>query len=204
MSKFVFDFSHGDEGWIAGFADFDSSELDNYQLQHGFRERPASTGTGGSLFISGMNRSDDLFMYYKRRITGLRPGAAYRATFRITLASMYVALGGIGGDPARSVHLKVCRSIAEPRLIQSEGAYRLDIDIGKQTFAGKDSTVLGDIEKPRDGTDRYALITRESNKAFECTTASDGSIWLLFGTDSGYEGETALYYTAFEATFEAQ
>jgi hypothetical protein len=34
----------------------------------------ATAGAGGSLFISGMNRSDDLFMYHKRRIMGLQLG----------------------------------------------------------------------------------------------------------------------------------
>jgi hypothetical protein len=89
MSRYVFDFSRSDEGWAAGFADYDSTELDHYRLQYGFRERPATAGTGGSLFISGMNRSDDLFMYHKRRITGLQPGRDYRATFQIALASKY-------------------------------------------------------------------------------------------------------------------
>jgi hypothetical protein len=132
----------------------------------------------------------------------LQPGADYRALFQVALASKYVSRSGIGGDPAKSVYLKVCSSAFEPQLVPSNNADRLNIDIGRQSSAGKDSTVLGDIEKPHDNTDNYALITRTSSKALECTAAADGSIWLLFGTDSGYEGETALYYTGFEAIFE--
>jgi hypothetical protein len=204
MTKYDFDFSESEEGWSAGFADYDFEQPDEYQLQQGLRERPALIGNGKSLFISGMNRSDDLFMFYKRRLTGLRPSAAYKATFQVSLASKYVSRSGIGGDPAKSVYLKVCSSAFEPKLIQSDGTYRLDIDIGRQSSAGSNSTVLGDIQKPHDGTDEYALIARKSSKALLCTAAADGSIWILFGTDSGYEGETALYYIDFKANFDPQ
>lgn len=202
MLKYSFDFGESSEGWVAGFADYDLQDPDNYQLEHDFRERPSSVGPGGSLYISGMNRSDDLFMYHKRKVEGLRPNAPHHATFRVVLASKYISESGSGGDPAKSVFLKACSSAFEPKLIVSEGSYRLDIDIGRQGFPGKNSVVLGDIEKPKDGTDDYALITRASSKPLAGTAAADGSIWLLFGTDSGYEGETALYYIAFEVTFD--
>lgn len=202
MPKVSFDFASADGSWVAGLADYDPESIDDYQFQHGYRQRPSSTGKGGSLFISGMNRSDDLFMYYKQRIGGLDRSAEYGFAFTISLASQYVSISGIGGDPARSVYLKACVSTFEPTLVMDGGTARLNIDIGHQSNQGANSVVLGDIEKPRDGTDSYRLIKRQSTKALLGTTDDDGGIWLLFGTDSGYEGETALYYTGFEAAFD--
>lgn len=202
MPKASFDFAGSDGGWVAGFADYDPDHPERYQFQHGYRERPPSTGRGGSLFISGMNRSDDLFMYHKRQLVGLDRNAEYGFTFVIVVASQYVSMGGTGGDPAWSVHLKACVSAFEPSLVFADQIVRLNIDIGDQSEPGANSVVLGNIEKPRDGTDSYRLITRQSAKALIGTTDDDGGIWILFGTDSGYEGETALYYTAFEAAFD--
>lgn len=100
MLKYSFDFTESPEGWAAGFADYDLQHPDSYRLEHGFRERPSSVGPGGSLYISGMNRSDDLFMYHKRKVDGLRPNAPYRAMFRVALASKYISESGSGGDAA--------------------------------------------------------------------------------------------------------
>ena len=36
-----------------------------------------------SLFITGNNQSDDLFMFFKRRVTGLQPNGRYRVTFAL-------------------------------------------------------------------------------------------------------------------------
>lgn len=202
MVCFRYDFTSSDHGWVAGFADYDVSDPDKFQLQHGFRERPVEVGNGGSLFISGMNRSDDLFMYYKHKLTGLEPKTDYFAMFRVTLASKYVSAIGAGGDPAKSVYLKACAVPAEPALVSANDVWRLNIDIGKQAFAGKDSTLLGDIEKLHDDTNDYALISRESANGLAARSSDDGSLWILFGTDSGYEGETAVYYTAFEFTLD--
>ena len=124
----TFDFAGGDFGWAAGFADFPSSADPNfYELQSGFRSRPANLGGSGSIFISGNNHSDDLFMFIKKKVTGLAPGALYSVTFRVELASKYtVGSVGIGGSPSESVYLKAGASRFEPdRVIDGNGWYRL-------------------------------------------------------------------------------
>jgi hypothetical protein len=147
-----------------------------------------------------MNRSDDLFMFHKRKISGLTPGRRYDISFCVAFASKYISQAGIGGDPARSVYVKACSSSFEPVRVEAEGTVRLNIDIGRQSNPGSNSVVLGDVEKPRDGTENYVVIERASKAALSCKADSQGFLWLLFGTDSGYEGETSLYYTSFKAT----
>jgi hypothetical protein len=52
------------------------------------------------------------------------------------------------------------------------------------------------VAKPADGTDNYALLHRDNRAAKQkARAAADGSLWLVCGTDSGFEGTTALYYT---------
>jgi hypothetical protein len=198
MHHFQFDFADGYLGWAPGFSDFHTGSLESYQLEHDWRERPRSAGRGRALFISGMNRSDDLFMYHVRRFDGLQPFQAGEAHFKVTFASKYVSGSGIGGDPARSVYVKACMADVEPRLHVIDDTYRLNIDIGRQANPGANSIVLGDIEKPSIGNDDYALIERSSKTALKWNANDSGSVWILFGTDSGYEGETSLYYTSLE------
>ncbi len=78
------------------------------------------------------------------------------------------------------------------------------MDKGNQAQEGNEAVVLGDIAKPDDGTFDYALITRNNlARPFSFRTDGSGSAWLYWGTDSGFEGTTTLYYTKFQAQFAA-
>ena len=80
------------------------------------------------MYISGNNHSDDLFMYYKRRIGSLRPGGVYAITFDVEFASMYPDGSiGIGGSPANSVFFKAgATNIRMMCIVASpEGAQRM-------------------------------------------------------------------------------
>jgi hypothetical protein len=195
----TFDFAQSDFGWAAGFADYPSDvDPDFYELQSDYRSRPANLGSAGSIFISGHNHSDDLFMFIKKPLDGLSSKTLYRLIFHVELASQYpTGLGGIGGSPGDSVWLKAGASPIEPTTVVDEtNWYRMNIDQGAQSNSGRDALVLGTIAKPEDGTFDYALIQRDNaiNPMYAWTSAS-GRLWLLVGTDSGFEGATSLYYT---------
>lgn len=205
---FSWDFSTDDAlGWQAGFADYPPGEEDFYQLNADVRSLPFNLGGDQALFITGDNRSDDLFMYFRQRVTGLDPNTRYQVIFDLELASDAPADSfGIGGSPATSVYLKAGATQVEPlpSLIDpNEGFLRLNVDKGNQSQVGKDAVLLGDIAKPAgDDTWDYALINRNNQaNPFQFRTDDSGSAWLYFGTDSGFEGTTALYYTQFSATF---
>lgn len=194
-----FDFAKSDHGFIPGFADYPADhDPDIYNMTSDWLARPDNLGGEPALFISGMNRSDDLWMYWKKRISGLSPNTDYVLTVEVEFASKYpTGSVGIGGSPADSVFFKTGASRIEPiEGPDNEGWMRLNLDKGNQSAGGSDVLLRGTIAKPEDGNADYVLLTKSHHGDPQtAASADDGTLWLLFGTDSGYEGETSLYYT---------
>ena len=73
----TFTFDSDAEGWMVGFADlpfdYDQSIC---ELDHAHRRLPDGL-EGSGIYVQGHNRSEDLFMFLKRRVEGLSPGAEY-------------------------------------------------------------------------------------------------------------------------------
>ena len=199
--RLEFDFAQSDHGFLAGFADYLQNGLSDYQLTNSWQARPTNLGGSSALFISGFNHSDDLFMFWKKRITGLPPNTSVMLTMEIELASKYAeGLVGAGGPPGEGVTVKAGAVAFEPQAVlesrEGEGWLRMNLDKGNQTVGGTDMSVIGNVAKPDDGNENYVLLMRHQHgKPFTVTTASDGSLWLIFGTDSGFESTTALYYS---------
>jgi hypothetical protein len=198
--RWEFDFSSSDHGFVAGFADYPSRDFDPalYDFVDDWRARPANLGGAPALFTGGSNRSDDLFMFWKKRITGLPPNTPVRLTMEIEFASKYAeGLVGIGGAPGEGVTVKAGAVPFEPSAApDSESWWRMNLDKGNQSVGGANMSVVGNVAKPEDGTENYARLTRgQHGAALTATTAADGSLWLIFGSDSGFEGRTELYYT---------
>jgi len=155
--------------------------------------------------LSGNNHSDDLFMFIKRKVSGLTPNTSYNLVFEVEVASNAPEGSvGIGGSPGNSVYLKAGASNIEPvKNIQGD-QYVLNIDKGNQSDGGANAIVLGDIATPLTVAE-YALITRNnassSAEPFIAESNSAGDIWLMIGTDSGFEGTTTVYYTKVKVLF---
>jgi len=199
-----FDFAQSDHGFVAGFSDFSTiADPTIYQFSHSWQARPNNLGGAPALFISGINRSDDLFMFWKKRITGLPPNTSVTLTMELELASLYSeGMIGIGGSPALAVAVKAGAVPFEPDTVvdTSQNLVIMNLDKGNQGVGGADMTVIGNVAKPDDGNSNYVLITRHQHgRHMTVSTAADGSLWLIFGTDSGFEGLTALYYTRLTA-----
>ena len=193
--NFTYDFDSSTEGWMGDFADYPAGEEENYALDFGHSSLPESIDiTQGALKLSGRNHSDDLFMFVKKEITGLTPNKQYRINFEVEFASN-VADGefGIGGSPGESVYIKAGATATEPQKIEDDlGWYRLNIDYGNQSEGGNDMIVLGNFAN---GTNEnvYVLKTLSNSTLFLATSGNNGTLWLLVGTDSGFEGETTIY-----------
>ena len=101
--SFNFDFETGPQGWTAGFADLPVDyDQSIYELDHGNRLLPEGLD-GRGMYLQGHNRSDDLFMYLKTQVGGLRPNTAYAVSVSIDLATNVSAgLVGIGGSPGKA------------------------------------------------------------------------------------------------------
>ncbi|WP_157474592.1 hypothetical protein [Dyadobacter sp. Leaf189] len=198
-------FETGEEGWVAEFSDYSTkTDTSILKLAAGVTSLPKGLDSSQQAFmIQSTNRSDDVFMYLKKKVTGLVPGKTYETVFDINLGTN-AANGsvGIGGSPANSVYVKVGASGTEPRTILKGTEYEFNLDKGQQSQGGADVLVLGDVAN---GTDqvKYTLIDKSNaDKPFIVKANPNGEIWLFVGTDSGYEGTTRLYYNRIIATLQ--
>jgi cyclophilin family peptidyl-prolyl cis-trans isomerase len=194
-----FDFSSGDQGFTSDFADLPAGyDPEFYNLMADHRSLPAELGVGKGLFISGINHSDDLWMFWKKKLTGLQPSTEYQVVLDVEMASNAApGLVGVGGAPGENVYVKAGASQAEPLVApDSEGQLRLTVDKGNQATSGSAAAVLGNVAKENDDSDQYAILHRNNRSIQQSATSSaDGSLWIFFGTDSGFESTTAVYYT---------
>ena len=209
-----FVFEEDAEDWVAGFADLPEDAADEFELESSWEQLPGDL-EGFGLYLAGTNRSDDLFMYWTREISGLAPDTTYRVEFVLELATNVPSgLAGIGGSPTDAVFVKAGASAEEPTTEPDElGFLRLQIDVGRQFESGANATVIGtldnpDVEDDGSGSIPFALLTVDGTAEateFEglddpvvVTTSSNGSLWLITGIDSGFEGRTEVYYSGME------
>ena len=214
----TYEFTSNTDGWIGAFADLpklnDHEDSSIYELSYKWAALPAEVGGSrvGALQIIGHNRSDDLFMFVKRKVTGLLPNTTYQVEFNVDLASEApTGAVGIGGAPGESVYFKAGAVDKEPfaQLDPSDDHYRMNIDKGQQSQSGRDMKVLGDIAngKPAGGTGSapFTIINRKNTTApISVKTDTQGACWIILGTDSAYEGLTRLYYDRVGVVFTPQ
>jgi len=124
--------------------------------------------------------------------------------FSIDLASNTPeGMMGIGGSPGESVYIKAGAVNIEPEFFTDDIDWlRLNFDKGNQATEGADMINLGTVANPNIdlGTftgEEYALMNLNNQMIpFTVTSDKDGSIWVLVGSDSGFEGATTIYYDA--------
>jgi len=205
--SFTDDFSSGDHGWTAGFADLPEN-YDNgiYDLQSGLADLPVELNRPGQGFrLSGSNRSDDLFMFITKKLgksDGILPSRNYEIYFSVEFASDAFAGGiGAGGAPGESVYVKAGASGIEPEVVgklqDGDRMLLFNLDKGAQSMEGTAAIVIGNVAKT-DGSEDNAFAVKtldSSSRKFTAQSDSAGNLWVFVGTDSAYEGVTTLYYT---------
>ena len=187
--------------WMVGYADYPAGlslddSLNLYAMSYGIRDLPAEIQPARkSLLTAASNRSDDLFMYVFTRIEGLRPTHEYSVEISYELASNAPTNAvGVGGAPGESVFLKAGASDKKPESKIEDGWYRMNIDKGNQSVAGENMVNTGNAGVA-DDTNQYTLISRSTPAPVTARSDANGDLWIILGSDSGYEGYTALYYT---------
>jgi hypothetical protein len=198
----MFDFAQGAQGWSAGFTDYALTHADPH-LTAALRPLPAELGmTGTGFYLQGTNVSDDLFMFLTRPLTpreGIAPHGRYRVSCEITCASNApTGAVGVGGAPGEAVFMKGGAAPVQPTpLIDHGGHVTINIDKGHQGTGGAHMGVVGNIANGRPPTEppQYVLLTQTYCHPVPIAADADGTLWLIVGTDSGFEGHTALYYT---------
>lgn len=208
-----FDFRNGALGWQAGFADYPPATDKNgfYELLAEVRTLPPELGDGTGFYLQGNNHSDDLFMFMKRRLNsadGIVAGQTYQINFTLVFASSAQSgCFGIGGSPGDSVFLKAGASPAEPiALVDASPPIRwLRMNVGKGGSSQGDiaASTTGSIANGipcGSAQNTYVSIQRIHQHTSLVNANSKGELWLLIGTDSGFEGLTAVYYQRIDVT----
>ncbi len=205
----TYDFSETDQGWEGDFTDYPVNfDSDIYELEFGHKPLPEELNlTGKGLMLKGANRSDDLFMYIRKQLTGLDPDTDYKVVIEVEFATDAPAGAvGIGGPPGEALFVKVGAATEEPRPIVGEMGgepyYILSADKGWQSEGGDNAVVVGDAAKvDNDEFDVYELKTlNNTGNPLTIRSDNDGNLWVFVGTDSGFEGTTVLYYTNISVT----
>ena len=210
----TFDFRSGLQGWEGGVSDYPVGQEANLEFDFGLREFPSETGIAGNgLWITSRNTPDDLFTFVKCRLDradGVTPGTAYRVAYEILVASNAPSgCAGVGGSPGDSVYLKAGASPTEPQAVLADGEayYRLNVDKGDQAEGGAAASVVSTIANgvpcdliPSLETAPSVLLFRAHTHETPVTAGDDGELWLLLGTDSGFEWVTAMYYLRIDVT----
>ena len=195
-----FRFDNDEEGFLPIFADFsldglfDSEGNDAYKMTHARKIIPVTGAESYGLYISSINRSDDVFMGYVKEISGLVANTKHTFQISFKLATdVEEGFFGVGGAPGESVYVKAGVVMEFPIVGTAlDGHERiLNIDKGNQSQGGKDLVVVGDMAKPRDAADGFVFKNMSVERI--ATTNAEGQIFIIIGTDSGFEGFTEYY-----------
>ena len=207
QNSFTDNFTAGTDGWAGDFTDYPNApiSLPEYQLVFTHTTLPLPLNTAdGALMQSGINRSDDLFMFIKKKIGGLIPGKNYSVDIKVDFDTNAASnMVGVGGAPGEGVTIKAGAVSVEPIKIlnTSENWYRMNIDKGNQSIGGNDMKVIGNFAN---GTDQnvYKINQLNTITALKVTANTQGEIWLVIGTDSGFESKTAIYYNSIQSVIK--
>ena len=196
------DFPNDTQGWLGDFADYPPGIGTGYDLQYGWAALPAEVGPGGGLRLNGNNHSDDLFMYVMCEITGLAPQTRYLLDVVAVIDTNAPAdCNGIGGSPGGSVTVKLGASPIQPQAsTDSQGWLRLNIDKGNQSVGGVDMKAVGNLGNTNTCPNTTYQSKTFTLSGFSVASAGDGTLWVILGTDSGFEGITTLYYDRIAVT----
>ncbi|WP_448549603.1 hypothetical protein [Thalassotalea fusca] len=207
-NPYVIDFDQNTHNFTAIFSDYpkSTSQQNNevfYELSATYDDIPAPLNMHKGIRLVGNNHSDDLLMAIKGRIRGLEENTLYRAEMEVTLATAAPSnCFGIGGAPGESVYVKLGVSEHEPRNIDDNGMYRLNIDLGQQSTSGSEGETVGDLANGREcGTvEQFVMKTLSTTRVFDIQTNEHGMFWIIAATDSGFEGLSEIYFNKLTLT----
>lgn len=194
-----FDFSIGRAGWDALASDYLVGQEARIAFEHRIAPLPPPLVADNAYLLSSLNESDDVWMFIYRRVDGLLANRTYRFDASLTVATNGGRqCNGIGGAPGESVTIKAGIVGLAPETRVERGNYvAVNFDKGVQTVGSTGVRVIGDFSSSSpDCTDppyeRKTLATPVGGGV--ATADSSGSLWIVIGTDSGFEGRTAIYY----------
>lgn len=190
--------------WVTGFADHPVEKEQDWQLAAYLKPLPAPLDTTRSaLYFTARNHSDDLLLYFTRRVEGLEAGVIYDVDFAIELASNApAACPGAGGSPGDAQWVKVGATSFQPALGVEQNYYRLNADLGAQSQDGLHGMAIGTIGVPAACLNNQFQMKQVGTTTTQPFARADrhGQLWIIAGVDSGYEGWMQVYFTSLRVT----
>lgn len=197
--KYVFDFNENVQGWNGLFSDYPVGQESNYALSFEHAPLPSPLDNSQrSLKVSGINHSDDLLSIIYKKLDGLLPNTTYQVKFQIEFASnACISCAGVGGSPnlalgAGGLDFAPANTIADGLVPYYRPNFTVKIQSGESNDTMR---VLGKIGTGEGLNLPYKLKTLDNlDNPISISTNANGELWLITGVDSGFEGETTLYY----------
>lgn len=199
-------FDESIEDWQHGFSDYTAKEADyGFTAEQAILPPPLDlienqTVKRKGYKLASNNRSGDVFMFITREYKGLEANTLYDFDFELTFATnAQKNCMGIGGAPGEAVTIKAGASKTQPKSVNNgNDNFSMNIDKGNQSTGGLDAIALGDFANDRECGDQNTQYMKKTLKTqarqFSAYTDNNGRIWILFGTDSGFEGTTTIYF----------
>ncbi|MBZ2207378.1 hypothetical protein [Massilia soli] len=188
-------FASSVDGWQGAYADYDAAtEPTDVVWQTRALPLPLS---GNAYYTGGTNRSDDLFIYSKKKFGGYKPSSQYKLSFEIEIVTNQSSgCVGVGGAPGESVYVVAGAAPSEPKTVLANGSYVVNLDRGNQATPGPASQVLGNVANtvPDCGPQVYQPKILKSSAPLTVKSDASGNIWIYFGIDSGFEAKSTVFY----------
>jgi len=203
----TYSFANDFAGWEAGYSDYTLGQEATIGFAFGHERLPAPLADRTGIYLSSDNRSDDVFMYLTRQVDGLAPNTRYRVDLTIEIATnVPPGCVGIGGAPGESVAIKAGATATRPEKVVASGSFvTVNFDKGNQSQGGDNAVVIGNFAQSTpggscvNGTYQRKTLSSGTNGPTVRSDAS-GRLWLVAGSDSGFEGFTKIYYLEIRAT----
>ena len=193
-------FASGVDGWSGAYADYSTATAPTDVVWEA-RALPAPL-SGNAYYTGGTNRSDDLFVYSKKKFTGFKPSANYTVSFEIEIATnLSSGCFGVGGSPGESVYVIAGAAPTEPKTVLTGDEYHVNLDRGNQATPGKAAQVLGNVANSviNCGPQVYQSKLLASTTPLTVQSDAAGNLWVFFGIDSGFEAKSGVFYKSVKA-----
>jgi len=196
-----YDFNDSSYGWSGGAADYNLKDTANIKFDLTYATVPERIAPARhSLKLSGSTKGDYLTMFIKKQITGLRPETEYTLAFDVELVCDADSIAG------QTIILKAGATASEPRTIERDQRYRLNIDNGVYGENGVDMIVI-DTVRVNSAMNEYGIVqSGDAPSKYVYVKAQadvDGSLWVIVATESSGFGRSIVYYTKVGITFSA-
>ena len=202
-------FNQNIDGWTANFADYSVGMEDSIAFNANIETLPAPLQPQLALKLQSQNTSDDVWMWVHKKVAGLKPNATYRVKISIDFASNAgTGCAGIGGAPGEGVTFKAGAVSVEPQKIFKDNLNNfltVNFDKGNQQTDGPTVKNIGDLTTNSDICNNGPFMQKQLNSPASGTlvkTDSNGNLWMVIGTDSGFEGVTTYYLMYGQVTWE--